>query len=39
MISVERQLPRKSRIIKRVERRRMTPSRMTPETAALTNTD
>ena len=39
MISVERQLPRKSRIISPVSAAAMAPSRITPETAALTNTD
>ena len=39
MISVERQLPRNSRIISPVSAAAITPSRITPETASLTNTD
>ncbi len=39
MIRVERQLPRKIRIIRLVSAAAMTPSRMTPLTAALTNSD
>ena len=39
MITVERQLPRKSRIIRLVRAAAMTPSWMTPLTAALTNSD
>ena len=39
MISVERQLPRNSRIIRLVSAAAITPSRMTPDTAAFTNSD
>ena len=39
MISVERQLPRKIRIIRLVSAAAMTPSRTTPLTAALMKTD
>ena len=39
MISVERQLPRNSRIIIPVSAAAMTPSRITLETALVTNTD
>ncbi len=39
MISVERQLPRNSRIIRLVRAAAMTPSLTTPWTAAFTNTD
>ena len=39
MISVERQLPRKNRIMRLVSAAAMTPSRMTPFTAALMKID
>jgi hypothetical protein len=39
MISVDRQLPRNTRIISPVSAAAMAPSRITPETAALTNAD
>ncbi len=39
MISVERQLPRNTRIIRPVREAAMTPSRMTPETALVTKLD
>ena len=39
MMIVERQEPRKSRIINAVSAAAMTPSRMTPEMAAFTKTD
>ena len=39
MIRVERQLPRNSRIISPVSAAAMTPSRITLETALVTNTD
>ena len=39
MMSVERQLPRNSRIIRLVSAAAMTPSRATPEIAARTNSD
>jgi hypothetical protein len=39
MISEERQDPRNSRIISEVSAAAITPSRITPETAAFTNTD
>ena len=39
IISVERQLPRKMRIISAVSEAAMTPSRMTPFTAALMKID
>ena len=39
MISVERQLPRNNRIIKPVSAAAITPSRITLETALVTNTD
>ncbi len=39
MISVERQLPRNSRIIRLVSAAAMTPSRTTPPIAALTKID
>src|SRR5579862_1426063 len=39
MIRVERQLPRNSRIIKLVRAAAITPSLITPETAAFTNRD
>jgi len=39
MISVERQLPRNSRIMSPVSAAAMTPSRTTPLIAALTKTD
>jgi hypothetical protein len=39
MINVDRQLPRNSRIISPVRAAAMAPSRITPDTASLTNTD
>ncbi len=39
MMTVERQLPRKIRIIRLVRAAAITPSLMTPPTAALTNSD
>src|ERR1700759_2595752 len=39
MITVDRQLPRKSRIIRLVSAAAITPSLTTPEIAAFTNTD
>jgi hypothetical protein len=39
MMRVERQLPRKSRIIKPVRAAAMTPSRITEKTEAFTNPD
>ena len=39
IMSVDRQLPRKSRIISPVSAAARAPSRITPETAALTKTD
>ena len=39
MISEDRQLPRNSRIIREVSAAAITPSRITPETAAFTKTD
>ena len=39
MIKVERQLPRKTRIIRPVSAAAVTPSKMTDDTADLTNVD
>ena len=39
MMSVDRQLPRKIRIMSPVSAAAITPSRMTPSTASLTNFD
>ena len=39
MITVERQLPRNSRIIRLVSAAAIMPSRITPEIAAFTNSD
>ena len=39
MMTVERQLPRNSRIIRLVSAAAIVPSRITPEIAALTNSD